>query len=248
MAKVRWEVLYDNTPETVVMRKVEARRFHFVRIIDMDDACGRDNEGQPRYVGELLQVDLDDLPESTLNDALTCCGAEEEENLTDDHKAYCCVGYGCSAPLWSESGGDRRKLERQAKRESRELDDPDALEAAMDRPVNKIGSTAREFARGDIDAALSRGLAEGTQQAQILAQMQAPIPRDRALSAKVDLGFIQRQGISDDPIAYMTGFMDGFQGNELPAEREELAEAYLKGRELGADVRLGRQPVPVWVK
>ncbi len=243
MARIKWEVIYDDTWKEI-MRHVADRRFHFVKIIDMDDACGSDNKGQPKYHGELRQVDLNDVSERQLQDALKCCGAENEENLNDEWKARCCAEYGCAAPLWDESGGDRRELERKGKRESRALDDPDALEERMDRPVNKIGSSAREFARGDFDSALSRGLAEGNQSAQILAQMQSPLPRDQGLSAQVDLHAMP----SDDPIAYMAGFMDGFQGSEMPAEREELAEAYIQGRSHGADVRLGRQPKPEWIR
>lgn len=244
--KVKWDVLYDDTNLTLG-RHLGNRVYHFVRITDMDDACGRDNEGHPKYVGELDQVDLNDLSEDVLNGARSFTGAEAD--LPDLYLALACVEYGAKAPLWGENSGNRRELERAAKRESRELsNDPDALEAALDKPVNAIGSTAREYARGDIDAALSRGLAAGEQKAQILAQMQAPIPRSQGLSMQVDMSMIQGRGHSDDPIPYSMGFMHGFQGTELPDEREELADAYLKGRELGADVRLGRKPLPEWIK
>ena len=52
---------------------------------------------------------------------------------------------------------------------------------------------------------------------------------------------------SDDPLAYTMGFMGGYHGSELPEERSELADAYLEGRDHGADVRIGRKPVPAWV-
>ncbi len=42
----------------------------------------------------------------------------------------------------------------------------------MDRPVNKIGSTAREYARGDTNSALMRGLAKDDKTSEIIAVMQ----------------------------------------------------------------------------
>jgi hypothetical protein len=38
------------------VRQVTPHRFHYIEVIDMDDACGRDNKGHPRYVGSLSEV------------------------------------------------------------------------------------------------------------------------------------------------------------------------------------------------
>lgn len=80
--------------------------------------------------------------------------------------------YGAYAPLSSELGNNAGKLMREARALSRELElDAEAYEAAMDRPVNRIGSTAREYQAGDISSAILRGLGEGRKDAEILAKM-----------------------------------------------------------------------------
>ena len=61
---------------------------------------------------------------------------------------------------------------RQAKAESRRLSaSPEAYEQAMDRPVNKLGSTAREYAAGDILSATLRGLDSGDPDARFRAEL-----------------------------------------------------------------------------
>jgi hypothetical protein len=87
-------------------------------------------------------------------------------------QVYCLHAYGAQAPLWSEAGKNAHKLLRAAKRESRLLATNAAeYEARMDRPVNKIGSTAREYASGDFSSAVLRGLSEGRTDAMIMAKM-----------------------------------------------------------------------------
>jgi hypothetical protein len=47
----------------------------------------------------------------------------------------------------------------------------EAYEDRMDRPVNGIGSTAREFAVGDISSPILRGICEGDPRAELMAKM-----------------------------------------------------------------------------
>lgn len=229
-------------------RHVAGRRYHVIVLDNMDEACGRDNEGQPRYVVQVREVDLDAAP---VRAAAESCGPgwPVPDGTPDAALTECVSYYGAYAPLWNSSGDNGHALIRQAKRISRELSsDAGAYERAMSRPVNALGSTAREYAAGDLDSALSRKLAAGDTGARILAQMQAPIPPG-PLACSIALGAIP----SDDPIAYSMGFMDGFQGRPMPEPEEPedgggLADAYLSGREHGADVRIGRQPMPEWVR
>src|SRR6185437_2113302 len=75
-----------------------------------------------------------------------------------------CVSYGHAQPLDSSSGNTRPANVRANARRIAEslMRDMVKLESALDRPVNRIGSTAREYGRGDINAALFRGPVDTT--------------------------------------------------------------------------------------
>lgn len=248
----RWgQYGYVGSEDGIRIKPAGGRKFIAIRWNDMHAATGETHGA--RHVFEVLMVDLDEVGENGIAQARQCCGQEEDEdNPTPDiGLAEMCISYGLYAPLDSHGGGDLRKLFRAARRDAESyIEDADTLEDRLDgAAVNAIGSTPREFMRGDIGAALSRGLAAGDRSAGILAQMQAPIPRG-ALQASVTLQDDSLMALSNgDPLAYTMGFMDGFQGSALPEapEDDSLAPAYVKGREHGADVRLGRKPKPDWI-
>src|ERR1700759_3150326 len=54
-------------------RRIDGKRYHFIELINMDEACGRDNEGQPRYTVELCEVDLAVVPPREMRSALQFC-------------------------------------------------------------------------------------------------------------------------------------------------------------------------------
>jgi len=79
--------------------------------------------------------------------------------LTDDklHLLDVLHGYGAKAPLWDDSGNNFKKLLSAAKQYSRELEeDPYEHHKAMQKPVNRMGSTAEEYMCGDIYSAMIR--------------------------------------------------------------------------------------------
>lgn len=152
------------------MRHIGNGKYQIVELINMDYACGRDNEGQPKYVVELRLVDLASISANTLASALECCGQNREE-LTDDCKAECCDSYGARAPLGSWCGNNARKLLRQAYQEANSLLDESALESKLDCPVNKIGSSAREVMNGDFMSAIQRGVESGNTDALLMAKI-----------------------------------------------------------------------------
>lgn len=132
-----------------------------VRFINMWDACGeRDCQvnGTPRYLAEVVSVDLNEISEATQRQALECVGAENEGNLPELARVEACVSYGAHAPLDSFSGHSYPARVRANARRAAEalMADESALEAKLERPVNRIGSTAREYMQGDLDAALIR--------------------------------------------------------------------------------------------
>lgn len=149
------------------IRYVGGRRYHVVELTNMDEACGSANEGRTTYVVELSEVDLDT---ADLKAAREYCGSNQEE--TDLVLAEMVHSYGQKAPLGSWESNNGWKDVRAAKAESRALeDDPDAYEAKMEAPVNRIGSTAREYQAGDTNSAILRGLAKGDLNAEIMAKL-----------------------------------------------------------------------------
>lgn len=263
-------------------RCVSQGRFHVVELTNMNEACGKDNEGRPTYVVELSEIDLDAIPRKLVEDALRSCGWKVEAaspahlfpaTVTEDwgeHRVVangratelCIVetihGYGARAPLGSWEGNAWRPLMAQARAESRSLDDPDAYEAAMAKPVNKLGSTAREFAQGDFNSALVRGVTAGDRSAKLMAKIQGASPEaieavekagppPQGFAAQVAIGKVP----SDDPLAYTMGFMAAMGGSALDrpgTDRKELAPAYLEGYRLGVAVKSGSEPTPDWVR
>lgn len=159
-------------------RYIDGQRWHFIELLNMDECCGRDNEGQPRYSITLSEVDLDEVPPEEIRRALECCGLLEHVQEHQDGVgcgelvADAVRSYGIAAPLHEESTNNAYAGIAACRKKSYRLTrDAEAYEDAMSRPVNRLGSTAREFGRGDINAALLRGLEKGDQDARIIAKM-----------------------------------------------------------------------------
>jgi hypothetical protein len=153
--------------------------WYVVRFDNMYEACGEDEckrDGQDQYVCEVERVDLSDLGDDTLASALRCCGftkdidgfiyddsGNEIASPKDETRFYlvlveACVSYGAKQPLDSFSGNVRPSNVRANARRAAEalMRDATALGERLDRPVNAIGATAREYARGEIAAPLAR--------------------------------------------------------------------------------------------
>ncbi len=217
-------------------RCIGARQFQFVELINMDEACGRDNEGQPKYAVELRLVSLNELSADNIQSALKCCGQEHIENPSDEIIAECCNSYGCHAPLGSWSGNNARLLMRQAYKLANELaSDAAALDARLERTVNAIGSTAREFMAGDITSAMQRGVEAGSPDARIMAKMYG----------------VPQQVIDDtrpaDWLPYFVGYMDAINGTARSIE-PDLAPEYGRGFDRGSNVKAGKAPAPGWIQ
>jgi hypothetical protein len=151
-------------------RMTAPRVFQFIELVNMDEACGRDNEGQPRYTVELALVDLNAIPEKELESARKSCGWDSAPD-NDSALAEMVYQYGLRAPLGSWSGNNAGKLLRNAKSEAHALLDSSRLADQLDKPVNAIGSTASEYMRGDIHSAMVRGIEAGDQSARIMGKM-----------------------------------------------------------------------------
>jgi len=146
-------------------RQVDATRYHVIELINYWEATGE--KDMDKYYVSLSEVDLNS---PQLKEAIKCCGDDENE-LTDLWKVDSLASYGAKAPLGTWSGSNANKLIASAKRESRSLDNPEAYEEAMSRPVNAIGSTAREYANGDINSAIMRGIEKKDPTAELMGKI-----------------------------------------------------------------------------
>lgn len=217
------------------IRHVGGRKYQVVELMNMDEACGRDNEGQPKYAVELTIIDLAAIPEKQLQSAIRSCGWDTA-NLSDDAcLAEICHSYGLHAPLGGWSGNNYRKLLREAYSAAKELLDEDALEEKLEQPVNALGSTAREYMVGDLDSALTRGCEAGDPSARLLTKMYG-VPQQVIDDVR-----------PDDFLPYVFGYMAGKAGQ--PAETgPDLAPEYHRGYQRGQNVREGKCPPPSWIK
>lgn len=141
------------------------------------DAAG-ESEDLDQFECQVKRLDLGELPADELKSALRSCGLEQtSEGLMQSYgcdlvdpaweeraKVEACIGYGHGAPLETFSGGQHpMRIRANARRYAEMCMRDDALvEERLARPVNKIGSTAAEYGRGDIDSALHRGPFDAT--------------------------------------------------------------------------------------
>jgi hypothetical protein len=159
-------------------RRVSETRYHVLRFDNLEEHTGEQDAG---YHCDLSEVDTEN---GQLQSALESCGYPIERSgkqfFEADHETPLlplnCVAalalYGARAPLWQASGHNAHSLVRQAKSESRRLSaSPEAYEQAMDRPVNAIGSTAREYAAGDMLSGVLRGVEAGDPKAELMLRL-----------------------------------------------------------------------------
>lgn len=242
-------------------QRVGSGRYHIIELINWVDAVGAH---EAEFIGatynvSLSEVDLLAAPDSNIDDALSSWSWTREDLKEYPDPALVLAevlySYGNYAPLWQEDGNNYRKLLKAAKAESLSLDDGDAYEAAMNRPVNAIGSTAREYAQGDIYSAITRGVRKGDDKAKLLAKsygasdeniakVEEAAPAPQVFSMNVKLNDVP----SDDPIAFQFGYMTALAGGGLDqgTDREDLAPAYIEGYKLGVDVKTGNKPQPAF--
>lgn len=228
----------------VFLRHVGGRKFHAIRFDNMHEATGE--EDQDKYYGSLVEVDLDT---ADLDGARSCCGIEGE--VSDLELAFAVTYHGQYAPLSDESGNNGNRILRDLKRESREIEsDSDRYEELMERPVNLLGSTAREVQRGDYDSAIQRGVRAGDRTSELMAKLTyQPQP--------VSMGVLTPDGVkdevvidmaltgSDDPLAFAYGFTHGMRGEPM-ADDDDLAEEYIRGHGEGLKVHNGGE-LPAFV-
>lgn len=219
-----------------------ARVFYVIRHDNMVDAMGErevEESGIDVHVSTVYRVDLDDTTEDNIKSALECCGVDLDEYERDSHDwivVECLVDYGAAAPMGEHGSNYAERARAAARREVEELiADSDKCEAALDRPVNKLGSTAREYARGDFQSAMERGVYAGDPGARVMARMHG-VPVEVIDDAR-----------PADFLPYVMGYMAAMNGGERETG-EDLAPEYGQGYERGERVRKGEAPAPGWIR
>ena len=151
-------------------RRTGATAFHIIELMKWEEVCGERGPGDTTYNVSLSEVDISDT--ERLKDALSGYGWEEEGELPELAKVEAMHGHGAKAPLEEYNGNAWRKLMQEARADSREIMSSDEkYEEAMSKPVNKIGSTAREYQHGDMLSGVLRGVAEGNAEAELMLKM-----------------------------------------------------------------------------
>lgn len=138
---------------------------------NMDEACGRDNAGQPKYDVSLSAVSPHQAGEENIRRAYDSCGLTDEQRETATSLALveCLHSYGVSALLWQSSGNNAHKLLREARHQATCASG--LFGFYMDGAKNRIGTTGWEAIKGDLNSALARTIASGTTEGKILAKM-----------------------------------------------------------------------------
>lgn len=237
MKRLKWVDLMDDVDYKAVAH-VGKRQFVFAVVTDMDDACGKDNEGHPKFLGEVDFVDLASIPRKEIESAIRSCGWEDMDPGDDLMLAEVCHSHGLKAPLHSESGNGFKTLVKAMKADARALASSEAaMEHLLDRPVNAIGSSAREFMAGDIFSGLQRGVVSGDKKAGIIAKMYG-----------VPDHIIEEAGNTrpKDWMPYFMGYVDGHSGRS-PEQSDDLAPEYTQGYNRGVAVREGKASKPNWI-
>lgn len=234
------------------LRKVAHHRYHMIEMTDMEDACGSD--ATYKFHVDLSEIDLDTISQKTFDSAMRSCGWEGMDISNPEMIAEMLHSYGCKAPLGDWPGNNWHKQFREARKFSYELEsDPDKHEEMMCRSVNAIGSTAREFMQGDLRSPLLRGISEDRTDAKIIGKMHGYsdelMEKMKGMEVSYKSGRIAYNKIpSDDPLAFMMGFMTGINSGRMEDNREDVASAYVDGYKFAVSVRCGDEPWPDWAK
>jgi hypothetical protein len=122
-------------------------------------------EGLDPHQATVRLVDLGDVTPDMIADAIKSCGPDDLEDYDPEIAVWAIVeslhSYGHAAPMGEESHPYRADIARANARRQVEaiVRNPDRREGLLSQPVNAIGSTAREYARGDFASGLRRSAA-----------------------------------------------------------------------------------------
>lgn len=130
-------------------RHIEGTRYHVIRFENCEDW----GDGATGYHCDLQEVTIDNPQLDAAYRSVDLHADEVAEHgmpARDLMKVEALSSYGAYSPLWQEASGNSWALIRAAKRESRLLaTDSAEYEDRMDRSVNAIGTSARDYGLGN---------------------------------------------------------------------------------------------------
>lgn len=129
--------------------------YFVIELINWEDAVGA-REAPAKYNVTLSVVSPTEAGRDNLKSAAECCGISLEDPpvITDEIKVELLHAYGAGVvPVWQENNNNYRRLLQTAKKVAREKEF--FFGFAMDRPVNRIGTTGWDALRGDLMAGLN---------------------------------------------------------------------------------------------
>lgn len=141
-------------------KKARDGTWYVIVFENMLDCVGEREWGdRPPYLATVKRVALAELSSDQLRTARECVGANEtDEGWREVCQVEACIAYGHGAPLEEFEGRRALSVRAQARRAAEGfMRDAASLAKHLARPVNAIGSTAAEYGRGDVTAALERG-------------------------------------------------------------------------------------------
>jgi len=211
------------------VRKVGVGKFH---VMKLDNWNEHEDEPELQYNVSLSEIDVAATTDRQMADCLGYSGIQiDDEDLTELHKVESLHAAGARAPLWEGNGNNYRKLMTEARKYSAQLtNDPELYAYKMSEPVNRLGSTAREYQQGDITSAITRGVLKDDPDANLMAKIHGAT--DQNLK---DFKAESRTGVAihvpqdeDDPLAYVAGSVDAFSGADM-RRGPNISPAYTKG-------------------
>lgn len=232
-----FKTLYEDN-SAIYARCVDNRRYHVIKFDDLVDACG-ENEAEEiggKYSVSLVEIDLDLLTPQQIKSVQDFGDIDPEDVKSyDSCMVECASQYGLGAHLFDDLGNNRKKLLQACREESRELtSDNEKYEAAMTRPVNALGSTARELGQGDHMSAVTRGVRADDPEAKLVAKIEGATEQN-----------INKVVGSIEPLSpvcpvkeygrYTAGINDGMYGHP----KQENTPGYLQGYRDGIARRIG---------
>lgn len=143
------------------IKRIDDSRYHVVELVNMEYVLG-EQEASATGVKYNVMLSEVDLTVGDLDSAKASCGIDWDR-IDSDLIGYVLAerlhDYGYMAPLGDWSGNNANRLLKEARSESRRLiEDSWYYDSMMERPVNLLGSTAREYQAGDFESAIARGL------------------------------------------------------------------------------------------
>lgn len=141
-----------------------------LELVNMHDATGE--EDQDKYNVDLCAVSPDQAGADNVNKAIECVGMPDECRDNPIALVEALHSYGVKSLLWSGNGNNAHKLLKEAKHQPVDM----LFGFYMDTPKNRIGTTGWEAIKGDLNSALSRTIASGSVEGNILAKMNGITP------------------------------------------------------------------------